>query len=124
MPSNQRRKTASGIVALGGWRAVGLALILFSLPQPGLTSPPDPSPYRTLKLGLVEKTPAPGSARIPLDQAVTWVRHDYGRFMLARLTTEQEDALRAAGYQVRIFEERSEERRVGKECRSRWSPYH
>ena len=22
------------------------------------------------------------------------------------------------------FEERSEERRVGKECRSRWSPYH
>src|SRR5688572_32073942 len=25
---------------------------------------------------------------------------------------------------VRIEEERSEERRVGKECRSRWSPYH
>ena len=24
----------------------------------------------------------------------------------------------------RIIEERSEERRVGKECRSRWSPYH
>ena len=23
-----------------------------------------------------------------------------------------------------LFEERSEERRVGKECRSRWSPYH
>ena len=23
-----------------------------------------------------------------------------------------------------ILEERSEERRVGKECRSRWSPYH
>ena len=23
-----------------------------------------------------------------------------------------------------IFEGRSEERRVGKECRSRWSPYH
>ena len=23
-----------------------------------------------------------------------------------------------------IFRERSEERRVGKECRSRWSPYH
>src|SRR3989454_11067885 len=28
---------------------------------------------------------------------------------------------RALGYQV---EKRSEERRVGKECRSRWSPYH
>ena len=23
-----------------------------------------------------------------------------------------------------VFEQRSEERRVGKECRSRWSPYH
>ena len=27
------------------------------------------------------------------------------------------------GY-LRIVDERSEERRVGKECRSRWSPYH
>src|SRR3712207_8784400 len=26
--------------------------------------------------------------------------------------------------QVAQFEKRSEERRVGKECRSRWSPYH
>ena len=25
---------------------------------------------------------------------------------------------------IRGFPERSEERRVGKECRSRWSPYH
>ena len=24
----------------------------------------------------------------------------------------------------RVYAERSEERRVGKECRSRWSPYH
>ena len=29
------------------------------------------------------------------------------------------------GRKVRVFErDRSEERRVGKECRSRWSPYH
>ncbi len=30
------------------------------------------------------------------------------------------------GYEVRwpSWENRSEERRVGKECRSRWSPYH
>ena len=26
--------------------------------------------------------------------------------------------------QLGTYEERSEERRVGKECRSRWSPYH
>ena len=25
---------------------------------------------------------------------------------------------------LKLFQERSEERRVGKECRSRWSPYH
>ena len=30
----------------------------------------------------------------------------------------------AIGVAVRRAEERSEERRVGKECRSRWSPYH
>ena len=27
-------------------------------------------------------------------------------------------------YSVLFLERRSEERRVGKECRSRWSPYH
>ena len=35
------------------------------------------------------------------------------------LRAEQEGVLLKAGYDVR-----SEERRVGKECRSRWSPYH
>ena len=29
-----------------------------------------------------------------------------------------------AWYELRREAERSEERRVGKECRSRWSPYH
>ena len=28
------------------------------------------------------------------------------------------------GYLARTLNQRSEERRVGKECRSRWSPYH
>src|SRR5258707_15735447 len=36
-----------------------------------------------------------------------------------------EEELRAmAAEQLRGREQRSEERRVGKECRSRWSPYH
>ena len=31
----------------------------------------------------------------------------------------------AAKYNLKVYvNERSEERRVGKECRSRWSPYH
>ena len=29
-----------------------------------------------------------------------------------------------ASYEALYLAERSEERRVGKECRSRWSPYH
>ena len=33
-------------------------------------------------------------------------------------------ALRHDGQTIAIFSHRSEERRVGKECRSRWSPYH
>ena len=28
------------------------------------------------------------------------------------------------GAQIQLWDNRSEERRVGKECRSRWSPYH
>src|ERR1039458_10216023 len=34
------------------------------------------------------------------------------------------EGLRAAGPTTTPFQPRSEERRVGKECRSRWSPYH
>ena len=30
----------------------------------------------------------------------------------------------AEGYNIFADDARSEERRVGKECRSRWSPYH
>src|SRR3712207_9509745 len=33
-------------------------------------------------------------------------------------------ALNPAQQVIKIVNERSEERRVGKECRSRWSPYH
>ena len=29
-----------------------------------------------------------------------------------------------SNFDVRLCQPRSEERRVGKECRSRWSPYH
>ena len=38
---------------------------------------------------------------------------------------ELEDCLDKAEHMLSSLEEsRSEERRVGKECRSRWSPYH
>src|SRR5712692_2362080 len=47
---------------------------------------------------------------------------EYSRFLaasIAYLAGMQRDA---AG--LIVFDDRSEERRVGKECRSRWSPYH
>ena len=40
------------------------------------------------------------------------------KYLLSLLPKEQRQIL------VLRFAERSEERRVGKECRSRWSPYH
>ena len=46
---------------------------------------------------------------------------------LMRLVQEAAKVLAAEGFDVEIVEKhhnRSEERRVGKECRSRWSPYH
>ena len=36
----------------------------------------------------------------------------------------KDNSLYYSNYQPDYLAERSEERRVGKECRSRWSPYH
>ena len=45
-----------------------------------------------------------------------------------RVSTEHEQQLSALSNQmdwyIKLAQNRSEERRVGKECRSRWSPYH
>ena len=41
-----------------------------------------------------------------------------------RLSNRPEKAIIFVLLSVFLFAERSEERRVGKECRSRWSPYH
>ena len=42
---------------------------------------------------------------------------DFGAFQEPMSVIDQEEALK-------LYDARSEERRVGKECRSRWSPYH
>ena len=46
----------------------------------------------------------------------------FGIFMA--LQPENAIALRSRRRYTQVPEPRSEERRVGKECRSRWSPYH
>ena len=48
------------------------------------------------------------------------VRGGYGLFYV----TNSGGNVAGTGYQVNTNVYRSEERRVGKECRSRWSPYH
>ena len=45
------------------------------------------------------------------------------RFLLGITGTEEDDAPGAGSHRWE-YQARSEERRVGKECRSRWSPYH
>src|SRR2546427_13214648 len=57
-----------------------------------------------------------GRLRIAAQQ----IGHEHSR--LARQAPGHDSRL-AAGSNVRLAR-RSEERRVGKECRSRWSPYH
>jgi len=56
---------------------------------------------------------------------IMWV-DDYERNPFCRKITYigKELAKEVNDYQKRVFTSRSEERRVGKECRSRWSPYH
>ena len=47
--------------------------------------------------------------------------------MLANLALQDEDyqqAIKFSQEYLQMTQQRSEERRVGKECRSRWSPYH
>src|SRR3989449_972822 len=58
------------------------------------------------------QAPAPGATGVPLNTTAT---ASFSKAMNAATITTATFRLRAA---------RSEERRVGKECRSRWSPYH
>ena len=60
-------------------------------------------------------------------QTVLDIRDDLGATMNeCREVTEKYRTGRSAYLRIgQLFDElRSEERRVGKECRSRWSPYH
>src|SRR2546430_14512339 len=97
------------------------------------------------ELGLVRPNPRSGTNRfddhLGLQEAFVEVKlHDLGPnydFVSARagiqqfnadfrgfLFVDEEPALRIFGNLHSDRIERSEERRVGKECRSRWSPYH
>ena len=53
------------------------------------------------------------------------VNYDYQSKYLAEVSFRYDGSSKfAKGHRWGFFPSRSEERRVGKECRSRWSPYH
>ena len=70
------------------------------------------------------------STIVALNEARPYLRHEIGsrtelRFVPDLVFVSDQTAERAARIATLLREaKRSEERRVGKECRSRWSPYH
>ena len=62
----------------------------------------------------------PTSSAVAL--AVTKVAQEFKKIVYFH--TSNTEALTTTDLQPYMFKVRSEERRVGKECRSRWSPYH
>lgn len=86
-------------------RRAAAVIALIALAPTSSASQGGPGPHEKLRLGLVESEPAPGIEPVQLDQAVTQIRARYGRSTLVRLTHQQEQSLRSAGYQVRVFED-------------------
>src|SRR2546422_11758310 len=72
----------------------------------------------------------PGHAHVGDDDVEVALLQDTQRFgavrdsLAADPTPGEEAEQRVAERDLVVHHERSEERRVGKECRSRWSPYH
>ena len=57
---------------------------------------------------------------------ITVPQNGFGALPVQRVNEETAVKLLRKAYEggIRCIASRSEERRVGKECRSRWSPYH
>ena len=63
--------------------------------------------------------------RTLINERVTEFRDQVKRRLSGELTEDEFKMLRLQnGVYLQLHAYRSEERRVGKECRSRWSPYH
>src|SRR5258708_2877339 len=78
----------------------------------------DPHP-----LAVVNPAAAPKLLSLPEEKEAAVRAGGIDRFVLMPFTPAVAQ-LDAEAFVRRLCDERSEERRVGKECRSRWSPYH
>src|SRR3712207_7254040 len=61
---------------------------------------------------------------LPILEAAAHERLEVPRLVELFVQPAVAESLRVSGELVALASCRSEERRVGKECRSRWSPYH
>ena len=83
--------------------------------------------YRSGRLEPLYKTPFETVKYVPVEEIVNWNKSVLGDFDgngvvdLFRCKIGDSYSDNVINYSDRS---RSEERRVGKECRSRWSPYH
>src|SRR2546422_9082153 len=93
-----------------------------SILQEGIVKPCGPH-QRTRRSGSVHalKTSARGASKT---RSMTSVRSAVVAVGLVLAAMSPPLPLQLAQVVVQASEARSEERRVGKECRSRWSPYH
>ena len=57
-----------------------------------------------------------------LTELFNGVRNEKTPIMVERIVNDIDDIVKIVRFDG--WQDRSEERRVGKECRSRWSPYH
>ena len=87
-------------------------------------------PYRDSKLTRILQPALAGPGRTAIVAAVTpassHVNETYStlNFVAVAKSVKMEARVNRTGAGSRTHDSRSEERRVGKECRSRWSPYH
>src|SRR5256886_17515673 len=85
---------------------------------PILTPPPVP------KLGVVKLSTSVARALSRGTAEVSTARFPVGSVPATETIKRPDTAAQLSRTSVSVGPERSEERRVGKECRSRWSPYH
>src|SRR6266496_4316315 len=83
----------------------------------GVTIPPDEFSWR------FSRSPGPGGQSVNTTDSRVELSYDLAASD-ALYPALKERALRALGGRLASGVVRSEERRGGKECRSRWSPYH
>ena len=72
----------------------------------------------SVKLGLSN------NSSITLSEYSQTLNIPFANFLFFNSLNQMEGNLTCLIIFTKLFNNRSEERRVGKECRSRWSPYH